>query len=165
MNIIDIILLICLIPAVVQGLRKGFISQAISIISLIFGVWMSARFASIVSEWIGQWIAASAQVLELVSFALIMIIVFLVLGALGKVIEAAIKLVMLGWLNKLLGVAFSLLKAALITGLVIMAFSSLNQTFGLVKPEILGDSVMYTPLKKIAYDVFPYLKGLIFWNN
>lgn len=165
MNIIDIILLICFIPAVVQGIRKGFISQVVSIVSLILGVWMSARFASIVSGWIGQWITASTQVLELVAFALIMILVFLVLGALGKVIEATIKLVMLGWLNKLLGVAFALLKTALIVGLVIMAFTSLNQTFGLVSPETLGESVLYTPLKKIAYDVFPYLKGLIFWNK
>ena len=79
MNIIDIILLICFIPAVIQGIRKGFISQVISIVSLVFGIWMSARFASVVSTWLAQWITASGQVLEIVAFALIMVIVFLVL--------------------------------------------------------------------------------------
>lgn len=165
MNIIDIILLICFVPAVIQGIRKGFISQVISIISLVLGIWMSARFASLVSTWLAQWITASGQILEIVAFALILVVVFLVLGALGKLLEATIKLVMLGWLNKLLGVVFALLKTALIVGLVIMAFSSLNKTFGLVSPETLGDSILYTPLKKIAYDVFPYLKGLIFWTK
>lgn len=165
MNIIDIILLICFIPAVVQGIRKGFISQVISIISLVLGIWMSARFASLVSTWIAQWITASGQVLEIVAFALILVVVFLVLGALGKVLEAAIKLIMLGWLNKLLGVVFALLKTGLIVGLVIMAFSSLNATFNLVKPEILSQSVLYTPLKDIANDVFPYLREMIFWNR
>ena len=165
MNIIDIILLICFIPAVVQGIRKGFISQVISIISLVLGIWMSARFASLVSTWIAQWITASGQVLEIVAFALILVVVFLVLGALGKLLEAAIKLIMLGWLNKLLGVVFALLKTGLIVGLVIMAFSSLNATFNLVKPEILSQSVLYTPLKDIANDVFPYLRDMIFWNR
>ena len=96
MNILDIIILICLIPAIIQGLRKGFISQVISIVSLIFGVWASARFATIVSDWIAQYITASEQILKVVAFALIMVVTFLVLAAAGKLLEATIKLVMLG---------------------------------------------------------------------
>ena len=165
MNIIDIILLIRFVPAVIQGIRKGFISQVISIISLVLGIWMSARFASLVSTWLAQWITASGQILEIVAFALILVVVFLVLGALGKLLEATIKLIMLGWLNKLLGVVFALLKTGLIVGLVIMAFSSLNATFDIVKPDVLGQSVLYTPLKDIANDVFPYLRDIIFWTK
>ena len=165
MNILDIILLICFVPAIIQGLRKGFIAQAISIISIIAGIWTAARFTETVSGWIGQFITASEQVLKVVAFAIILIAVFLVLAVLGKLLEGMFRLVMLGWLNKLLGVVFALLKTALIVGLVIMAFSSLNKTLGLVSPETLGDSILYTPLKKIAYDVFPYLKGLIFWTK
>ncbi len=165
MNILDIILLICFIPAIVQGIRKGFISQAISIVSLVLGIWLSARFASVVSDWIGQWITASGQVLEIVAFALILILVFLALGAAGRLLEATIRLVMLGWLNRLLGVVFALLKTALIVGLVILAFSSLNGTFGFVKEDVLAQSVLYPPLKDIANDVFPYLREMIFWNK
>ena len=117
------------------------------------------------SGWIGQWITASGQVLEIVSFALILILVFLGLGAVGKLLEATIRLVMLGWLNRLLGVMFALLKTMLIVGLVIMAFSSLNDTFGIVKEEVLNQSALYPPLKKIANDVFPYLRDMIFWNK
>lgn len=161
MNVLDIILLICFIPAVVQGLRKGFIAQAISIISIIVGVWASARFANIVSAWIGQYITASEQVLKVVAFALILIIVFLILGILGKALEGVFRLVMLGWLNKLLGVVFALLKTGLIVGLAIMAFDSLNATFHFVKEQVMAESVLYPPLKKIAYEVFPYLKDML----
>lgn len=161
MNVLDIILLICFIPAVVQGLRKGFIAQAISIISIIVGVWASARFANIVSAWIGQYITASEQVLKVVAFALILIIVFLILGILGKALEGVFRLVMLGWLNKLLGVVFALLKTGLIVGLAIMAFDSLNATFHFVKEPVMAESVLYPPLRKIAYEVFPYLKDML----
>ena len=165
MNILDIILLICFIPAIFQGLRKGFIAQAVSIISIIAGIWASARFANIISEWVASYITASEQVLKVVAFALILVVVFLVLAAFGKMLEGMFKLVMLGWLNKLLGLIFALLKAAIITGLLIMAFSSLNATFDIVKPEVLGQSVLYTPLKDIANDVFPYLRDIIFWTK
>ncbi len=164
MNILDIILLICFVPALIQGFRKGFISQVIAIISIIAGVWMSARFANIVSGWIGQYIQGSEQVLKVVAFALIFIAVIAVLALLGKLIEGTIRLVMLGWLNRLLGVLFSLLKAGLIIGLIIMAFCSLNETFGFVSEETLNSSVLFPPLKKMAYDVFPYLKDLLNWN-
>ena len=165
MNILDIILLICFIPALVQGIRKGFIAQAISIISIIVGIWASARFADVVAGWVAQYITASEQVMKVVAFALILIVVFFLLGLIGKMLEGIFNFVLLGWLNKLLGVVFALLKTALIVGLVIMAFSSLNDTFSLVKPETLSQSVLYSPLKNTANDVFPYLRDIIFWTK
>ena len=161
MNILDIILLICFIPAIFQGLRKGFIAQAVSIISIIAGIWASARFANIVSEWVASYITASEQVLKVVAFALILVVVFIALAAFGKMLEGMFKLVMLGWLNKLLGLIFALLKAAIITGLLIMAFSSLNDTFHFVQDQVLNESVLYPPLKKAAFEIFPYLKDML----
>lgn len=161
MNILDIILLLCLVWAVVQGLRKGFITQVIAIISIVFGVWASARFTNVVCAWLAQWISGSEQVLKVVAFTLILVVVFLVLAALGKALEGIIRLVMLGWLNKLLGVVFSLLKCLLILGLIILAFNSLNSTIQLVKPEYLADSVLYGPIRDLANSVFPYVKEMI----
>ena len=165
MNIVDIILLICFVPAVVQGFRKGFISQIIAIVSIIVGAWISFRFTSDVSVWLGQHIPGSEQMLKVVSFAIIFAAVIAALALLGKLLEGAVKLVMLGWLNRLLGVAFSLLKAGLIVGLAIMLFCSLNNTFGMVSEEVLNESVLFPPLKTMAYTIFPYLKELLFWNK
>jgi membrane protein required for colicin V production len=165
MNILDIILLICFVPAVIQGFQKGFISQVIAIISIIAGVWLSVQFASEVTVWLAQYIQGSEQVLKVVSFALIFIAVIAGLALLGRLVEGTVKLIMLGWLNRLLGVVFSLVKAALIVGLVIMAFCSLNNTFQFVSEEVLNQSVLFPPLKNMAYTVFPYLKDLLFWNK
>ena len=165
MNILDIILLICFVPAVIQGFRKGFISQVIAIISIIAGVWLSVQFAAPVTSWLAQYIEGSEQVLKLVSFALIFIAVIAAFAILGKLVEGTVKLIMLGWLNRLLGVVLSLVKAGLIVGLVIMAFCSLNNTFQFVSEDVLNESVLFPPLKNMAYTVFPYLKDLLFWNK
>jgi membrane protein required for colicin V production len=161
MNILDAIILICLIPALVQGLRKGFISQAISIVSLVVGIWASARFANIVTAWVSQYITASEQILKVIAFVLILVAVFFALGLLGKLLESILNFAFLGWVNKLLGVVFSLMKAFLILGLVILAFSSLNNTFGIVKPEVIADSVLYDPVKQLADTIFPYIKNML----
>lgn len=162
MNLLDIIILICFIPALVQGVRKGFIAQAISIISLIMGIWLSCRFAKIASEWLSQYIEASPQIMNIAAFALIFFIVILGLTAIGKLLEATVKIVMLGWLNRLLGAVFSLLNCALILGIFIMAFTSLNGAFEFVSEESLADSVLYIPLRDTAYNIFPYLKEMLF---
>jgi membrane protein required for colicin V production len=161
MNILDIIILICLIPAVIQGIRKGFISQMISIISLIAGIWASVRFADLASQWLSQYITASDQVLKISSFIMIMVLIFIALALIGKMLEAAIKLIMLGWLNRLLGMCLSLLKCVLILGLIAVAFNSLNETFGFVKSEYLADSTLYPIIRNIADVIFPYLKSFL----
>jgi membrane protein required for colicin V production len=165
MNIVDIILLICFIPALIQGFRKGFISQIIAIVSIIAGAWVSFRFAGVLGQWLCQYINSPEQVLTVAAFALIFIAAAVVMALLGKLLEKVIKLVMLEWLNKVLGVVFSLGTSALAIGLIIMIFCSLNNTYGIVGEEILNDSVLFTPLKNISYTIFPYLKELLFWNK
>ena len=161
MNILDIIILICLIPALIQGLIKGFISQAIAIISLIAGVWTSSRFAGVVCDWLSQYISGSEQVLRMAAFALIFILVIVLLSLIGKILDKIIQIVMLGWLNKLLGGVFAILKWVLIMSLIVVAFNSINQTFNIVKPNVLAESQLYPVLTEIANTVFPYLKSLL----
>ena len=161
MNILDIILLICFVPALIQGIRKGFIAQAISIISIVAGIWASARFADVVSAWGAQYITASEQVMKVVAFALILVVVFIVLGLVGRLLEGLFNLVLLGWVNKLLGVVFALLKTALIIGLLIIVFTSINDNFHFVQESVLNESVLYPHLKKIAFEVFPYVKDML----
>ncbi|MBO5709556.1 MAG: CvpA family protein [Bacteroidales bacterium] len=164
MSILDIILLICFIPALVQGVRKGFIAQAISIASIIVGIWASSRFAEVVSEWLGKYITVSDQVMKVVAFALIFIAVFLVLAAVGKLLEGMFKMVTLGWLNRLAGLVFALLKTSLILGILIMVFTSLNDTFDLVSEATLNESVLYPPFKEAAFKIFPYIKDMLTLN-
>ena len=160
MNILDIVLLVCLIPAVIQGLRKGFIAQVVAIISLVLGGWLAYRFSSAVTEWLGQWISASGPAINIIAFILIFAIVVTLLFLLGKILEASIKIILLGWLNKLLGLVFSLFKYVLVIGLLIILFDSINGKFSLVSDEFLDSSFLYSGIRSISWSVFPYLKSL-----
>ena len=155
MNALDIILLICLVPAVVQGFAKGFIHQ------LVAGAWLSFRFSGLVCTWLEPYLEVSPAVLQAIAFFLIMLVVMAVLALVGKAVRSILKFAMLGWLDKLLGMAFALLKAGLAIGIAVILFNTLNTKLELVKPEVLDQSVLYGHVKDIAYAVFPYFKELL----
>lgn len=161
MNVLDIILLICFVPAIITGIRKGFIAQVISIISIVAGVWLSFRFSELLTGWLSQWIHTSHVLLQIIAFIIILIVVILAFTALGKLLEATIKIILLGWLNRLLGVIFAILKYVLIIGLILVAFDWINSELGLVRKSVLDSSVLYRPLINAADTIFPYFKGLL----
>lgn len=157
----DIIILICFLPAVITGIMKGFIEQVIALFSLILGAWLAFKFSTVVSGWLQPYFEVSETVLNVISFAGIMIAVVLVLFVLGKILTGVTKLVMLGWLDRILGLVFALLKAGLIIGILIILFDTLNVKFEFVDEKVLDESVLYSPIRDIAYMVFPYLKELL----
>lgn len=161
MNILDIIILICLIPALIQGIIKGFISQAVSIIAIIVGVWASSHFAGFVCQWLSKFFTTSGQILEVSAFAIIFILVLIALILLGKLLDKILTLAMLGWLNKLLGAVFAVVKWTLVLGLIAIAFNAINQTINIVNPAIFEQSVLYPVLLKFSNIVFPYFNNLI----
>ena len=157
----DIIILICFLPAIISGIMKGFIEQAVALVSLILGAWLAFKFSTVVSGWLQPYFEVSETVLNVISFVVIMVAVVLVLFVLGKILTGVSKLVMLGWLDRLLGLVFALLKAGLIIGILIILFDTLNVKFGFVAEKVLNESVLYSPIRDISYMVFPYLKELL----
>jgi membrane protein required for colicin V production len=160
MSILDIILLVCFIPAVIRGISKGFVEQLIALLSIIIGAWVAYHFGSTLSEWAAGYLQVNEKVLNVICFTLIIIVAVVILFLIGRLITGVIKIVMLGWLNRLLGLVFALLKAALVLGLVVTLIDSLNSLIGLISQEALDESFMYQGLKNFADAVFPYLKKL-----
>ncbi|MBO6082767.1 MAG: CvpA family protein [Bacteroidales bacterium] len=161
MHILDLILLICLVPAAIQGFSKGFITQLVAFIAVLVGAWVAYHFSSLASTFLQSWLEVSPAVLQIISFVLLFIVVVFVLNLIGKGLKALLKFAMLGWADKLLGVVLSLLMTCLVLGLLIILFNTINTKFELVSEEVLSQSVLYGPLRDIAYTVFPYFKELL----
>ena len=51
MGTLDIILLICFIPAIVRGIQKGFVEQLVAIVSILLGAWLAFKFSTPLSTW------------------------------------------------------------------------------------------------------------------
>lgn len=161
MSILDIIIIICLIPAIIKGVSKGFAAQIISIIALIAGVWLSFKFAGGLCTILAEYLHASQSVLSIIAFSLILIGTVLIITLAGKLVKLTIKFAMLDWLDKTLGAIFSLIKVGIILGLLIILVDKLNAATGIIDNDLLNSSPIYCALRRMTYTVFPYLKQLI----
>lgn len=162
MSLIDIIIIIAFVPAVIKGIKDGFIRQIAGIAGLFLGVWLSYKFSSLITGWLGQWINANESVTKVISFAIIMIAAIVLINLLGKLIENIISVVMLGWLNKLLGVVVAFCITALIVGLILSLINYANESwFTIISQEKINESLFYEPLYNLSQKVFPYLKEFL----
>ena len=163
MSAIDIIILICFLPAIYEGLTKGLVAELVSIISILLGAWLAFHFSDIACGWLTDYFpSVSPTLINLIGFLIIFAIGIGLLSLLGKIVEKVIKIAMLGWLNRILGLALALVKGMIIISLFIVLFSNLNGVLELVSQETLDESVAYNPLKDLGYEIFPYLKALLF---
>ena len=162
MATLDLILLICFLPGIIRGISKGFLEQALALAGVVLSVWAAFRFSGLVATWLKPYADLSETTLNVVSFALILIAMSLLVLIIAKLLTKVIELAMLGWLDKTLGLVFALAVNALVIGVFIVLFDTINLKFGLVKPEVLDESIVYTTLRDICYLVFPYLKSFFF---
>lgn len=162
-SIPDIIILLIILVSAFWGMYKGLISQIITIIALIVGVWCSYKFSGFLTLQIKSLfsITASTSLLQIVIFIAILIIVMILGRLLTRGLETIIKISMLGWLNKLLGFFFAAIKTIIILGLLAYAFKYLNDSFELVPNKYLYTSKCYTSLISFTQKIFPYLQSFI----
>ena len=161
MAILDIILLLCFVPAIVSGISKGFVKQVIDLVAILAAAWAAFHFSTVLGGWLSQYITLEKSILNVISFVLIIIVAAVLLNLAASLITNALKALSLGFLNRLLGLVFAILKVAVILGLLILLFETLNSSLHLVKPEATADAVVYNALKDAAEKVFPILKTFI----
>lgn len=161
MNILDIIILICFIPALVQGISKGFSQQLASLVAIFAGIWAGVSFADRTALWLGTVVTARPSILHAAGFIIAAVITIIAVTILGRLLSRFMSITMLGWADKLLGIVFALCKAFLLIGIAILLFDSLNSTFYLVKAETLDESALYTSIRDFCNLLFPKIRSLI----
>lgn len=164
MGLFDIIVLVCFLIALCIGLKKGFIAQVVSLVSLCLGVWLAVTFSAPVSRLLEEWTSIDGDGMKIAAFVLIFCVTVLVLTLAGRILEKIIRVVMLGWLNRLLGAALAAVEWLLILCIALMIFDALNGTFSFVKTEYLESTVFYEPLKTVSHTIFPRMKELFLRN-
>ena len=160
MGIVDIVICLCLIPAVVAGISKGFIRQAISLLVIWFGITLSIRFADNVSAWILKYVTISPFWLKIISFVLIWAAVAVILTLLGKLLTGILKFSMLGWLDRLLGAVTAIAIAIILLSLAASLLDSINGTFGFLPKKEMSESRLFPMLLDASNSIFPHLKQL-----
>ena len=102
--IIDIIFLILMILALIQGYRRGFIVAVFSFVAIIIGLAAALKLSAVVARHIGTAVKVSDRWLPVVSFLVVFIIVIFLIRLGAKAIQRITEAAMLGWFNRLAGI-------------------------------------------------------------
>lgn len=101
---IDIIFAILVLVAVIKGYQKGLIVALFSIIAFILGLAAALKLSVVVAAYLQNKAIVSASWLPFISFTIVFLVVVVLVGLGGKLIEKTFEMAMLGWLNRLGGI-------------------------------------------------------------
>lgn len=166
MNILDIIIILCFIPILISGYKKGFISQVISIIALLAGVWIASAVGDNVGTWFQPVMEGKCdnpqQMASLAGFAITLVAVLLIFLVCGKLIEKMILLVIPDTLNKLLGLLLAAANGIILLCTLYLVFNVLNNIYMFtdLKTAFFSDSLIFPIIESTSNALLPNLLNL-----
>ncbi len=111
MNWVDIVIIIYLLLSVVAGIAQGLIRSLFSIIGLIVGIVLAARFY----QQLGNILTFihNSDVANIVAFVFILLATMGVAALIALALRSILKAIMLGWIDRLGGAILGLILGAL----------------------------------------------------
>ncbi|WP_375240726.1 CvpA family protein [Polaribacter sp.] len=155
MNVFDIVIAALLLFGFVRGVMKGLFVEIASLVALIGGVYGAIHFSFFVGDFLKKSVSWSKEYISLAAFAATFIIIIVIIALIGKLLTKLADFASLGIINKILGGVFGALKIGLILSVVFIFFGKMNDTIPFIEKETLENSILYTPVKKIAPTIFP----------
>ncbi len=161
-GLLDITILVIILATAVWGVFKGFVRQIVSIVSLLLGVWCAFKFSAWLSAEARELLSLTVaqNTLQIITFAVIFIIVVILTHFVGKGIEGIVKLTMLGWLNRLLGFLFGALKAIILLSIAAYLVNYLNSMLHIIPEDVFNGSKGYAFLEHFHRNIFPFLQKI-----
>lgn len=151
MNWLDWTLLALLVFAAAKGFMRGFIVEIASLLALVVGVWVAARYGKDLAEAVG--LGADRETL---AFLLTFVAVLVAVHLLARFLTTLIDLAQLGLPNKFAGLLFGALRAAFTLSIALNLLAGWSDD-GLPPPDARNGSTLYGPLRAAAPTVIPAL--------
>ncbi len=161
MNIIDIVLVIILVVAGINGFVKGLFVELASIASLFLGIWAAVEFSGLVQHWLSKYFDWSADILHVASFIFIFIFVVILIHLVATLAEKFVKAIALSIFSRLAGAVVGIIKSAFILSILMLVILKIeNFTRPIIPAKTKSESKLYAPIENIAPGILPFLKAV-----
>ena len=159
MNVVDIILVVLLVAAAINGFTKGFFVELASIVSLILGIWAAVEFSGLVQHWLSKYISWSYESTRLASFILIFVFVVILVHLIATLTEKFVQAIALSIFSRLAGAIFGALKAAFIISILMILISKIEDyTVTIIPERAKAESRFWGPIENMAPNILPFLR-------
>jgi membrane protein required for colicin V production len=128
MTPVDVVILgLCIVSAGI-GLWRGFVKEALSLVTLLAAIWLAWRFAPLVEPGLASWMS-DAQLRVWVARVTVFVLVLIAGAVAAWFARTLIRHTGLSGVDRLLGAAFGLLRGVLVVGLgvIVLEFLGMDQ--------------------------------------
>ena len=150
MNTLDWVIVAILAVGFVAGFIKGVIQQAFSLGGLVLGIICGTLLYKPFADLLQGFLKMSDKTACIVAFVVILLVVPIVCGLLGKLLSKLVHEASLGFVDRLLGGLFGVLKFFLVIGLVIKLLDITGLQDNLVDKGERKQSKLYVPVSNIT---------------
>lgn len=153
LHAIDILTLLTLLWAVINGWRRGIVLQLCSLAGIVVSLYLASvygREAGAVLRLGESWAAPGG-------FLIVAVATLLAATLLGRFCRRIFRFAGLGTLDILLGILISLVKWLLLLSALYSAFAALNRATNLVDEKSLEGSRTFAPICRITDFVLPFV--------
>jgi membrane protein required for colicin V production len=120
MSVVDYALIVIVAVSIFIGFMRGFVREAISLVTWGLAIWVALRYAWVLDPWLGA--LADSPAIRLWAARGILFIVVLVAGAVISIVMGMlVRGTGLTGTDRLLGMVFGLGRGALVIGILVIA--------------------------------------------
>lgn len=145
---LDLGILILLIYFMINGFSSGFIKQTSLILGVLVAVIIAINYYQDFQQYIEPFFELSPQVMQLISFAILLIIVTLFIHILGLIIRNILKMLFLGPLDSIAGALLGLVKGLIIAYFFVLLLDQLpiQEVAELLERSLASNLLSLTPI-------------------
>lgn len=158
MNWLDLVIIICIGVGIIKGLFDGLIKQVISLIALFLSVLFAGFLASLIQPLIGSFGVVPVHLEYPVACVLSFILIFVLMGMVGRLLENVVNWTFLGCLNSLAGGFAGMLLAVVGLSLLLNLLIIFDRNSRIIGEQTKAESVLFSSVQSVVPRLYPYIK-------
>ncbi len=157
MNWFDLVTLILLLLALIDGYRKGLIQQLVGLATIILAAIFGGKIAGYILPELNNLIDISPEFARVLSFLMAFGAIAIVISLIGKLIQKLLTVTFLSFVNRLFGSIIAVGTLMFFLSIILNIVLMLDKNENLIKKEIKEESFFFERVEAVVPAVVPYL--------
>lgn len=157
MNWFDLVVLILMLIALVNGYRKGLIQQLVGLAIIILSAIFGGKLAAYILPELNRFLDLSPNLARVLSFLLAFAAIAIVISLIGNLIQKFVNIILLSFVNRLLGSFIAVGTLMFILSIILNLVLMLDKKENLISKEIKNESFFFERVEAVVPAVVPYL--------
>lgn len=157
LNGFDLIILIFLLVAFVNGYRKGLVMMLVGLATVILAAVFAGKLAITVLPYLQKTFDFSPQVTHVLSYVAAFLAIAAVVSLIGFLVQKVFESVNLNFINRILGGVVSMGTTVVVLSILLNLILMLDGEEKIIKPNIKQKSFFYEKVRVAVPAIVPYL--------